>query len=157
MAACPRLTELTLIYPYPGDPPVSETGVPLDVVGTTHSAALELVNACKSLPDFDTIQIVHILAWGTSPPAVRAHQHMRYGGLSAEQLLQVARDPVNDVKDLVIDCLKRPEMGCQEGERRKRAMVRVIELCRYRPPGKDCPGSLRINLVEEYEVRGFDF
>ena len=149
MAACPRLTELTLIYPYPGDPPVSETGVPLDVVGTTHSATLELVNACKFLPDFDTIQIVHILAWGTSPPAVRGH-----GGLSAEQLLQAVRDPVNDVKDLMIDCLKRSEMGCQGRERRKRAMVRVIELCRYRPPGKHCLGSLRINRVEEYEVRG---
>lgn len=127
------------------------------MVGATRSTISEVVNACKYLPDFDTIQIVHILGWGAHRPAVRGYDQMRDGGLpSAEQLVQEVRDRVNDVKDLAIDCLKRPEMGYQEGEGRKRITLRVIELGRYRPPGKNRPGSLRVNRVDEYEVWGFD-
>ena len=152
MAASPRLTELTLIYPFFGDPLVSEAGLPLDVVETTRSAALKLVNACKALPDFNTIQIVHI-GGGPRPPAVGGYEQMRDGGLPpVEQRWQALRDRVKDVKDVAMDCLKE----CQEGEGRKRITLRVIELGRFRPPGKHRPGSMRVERVEEYEVGGFN-
>lgn len=158
MTACPRLTELTLIYPYPGDPLVSETlGVPLDVVETTQSATSELVDACKSLPEFNTIQIVHYLGELPHPPVTPEYGEMEDDSQpSADKWRQASRDWVNDVKDLAIDCLKKREMGCREGEGRKRTTLRVIKLGRYRLPGKHSRGSVRVELVEEYEVPGYD-
>ena len=158
MAACQGLTELTLIYPHPDDTLVAETGLPLDKVGVTHSAALELVNACKALPDFNTIQLVHFLGRDHTLPAMCEYERMRDGNLSsAEQPRQVLRDRVEVVRDLVIDCLRNPEMGSQEGEETRKTTLRVIELGKYRLPGKPYHRvSVRVEKVEEYEVREFD-
>ena len=41
---------------------------------------------------------------------------------------QVLVEEVNGMKDWAMDCLRRPEAECLEGEGRKKIMVRVIEL-----------------------------
>ena len=117
MAACQGLTELTVIYPHPYDTPFSKTGVQLNTVETARSATLGLVNACKELPDFDTIQIVYFL-----PP----DQGCIVLPLS-EQQSQELKKQVKGVTALAVDCLKKPGMRCREGGRRK-VTVRVIEL-----------------------------
>ena len=60
VAACPKLIELTIVCPNPGTIGYMEmeTGY-IDLVGRIGSATSELVNACKGLPYFDTLQIVH--------------------------------------------------------------------------------------------------
>ena len=59
MAACPRLTELSVISPYPQTYcQETDTGVSLDSDGRAHSGMLKLTAACKTLQDFNTLQIV---------------------------------------------------------------------------------------------------
>ena len=105
---------------------------------TTRSATPELVDACKALLDFDTIQIVHFLP-GTG-------DRLEAMGIpSLEPSNQALREEVKGVREEAIDCLNRLETGGQRGERRKK--LRVIEL------NPDYP---RFHLgpveVEEYEV-----
>ena len=63
----------------------------------------------------------------------------------AEQQKQISG--MKAVKDSVIHCLK-PKTGCQEGEGRKKFMVRIIELGSERLS----PFYLGSVKVEEYEV-----
>jgi len=118
VAACRRLTELTVIYPHPYDTPFSKTGAPLDKVETARCATLGLVNACKELPDFDTIQIVYFL-----PRTNRGSIILPFSGQQSQGL----RGQVKGVTDLAIDCLKKLGTGGREGGGRKTTM-RVIEL-----------------------------
>ena len=79
VAACPRLTELTITCPHPYDGPVAETGIMFDPAESAHSTVLSLVVAYKVLPDFDTLQIVHF--------PYRGRQEVSgYQGYSREQL-----------------------------------------------------------------------
>ena len=88
---------------------------------TARSATLELVNACKALPDLDTIQIVHFLpGTGDRLEAI--------GIYSTEPSNRALREEVRSVRDSAIDCLNTPEMGRQKGGRRKKITLRVIEL-----------------------------
>jgi hypothetical protein len=129
MAGCPRLTELTVFYPHP-DNMATETGIPADSIGSARFATLELVHACKALPDFDTLQIVHFLGNPLSPSLT-------------DQWDQALRDQAKDW----IDCLKKTKMGCQEEVGRKKSTLRVIQLS----PDLPMPhlGSVK---VEVYEV-----
>jgi hypothetical protein len=117
VAACPRLTKLTVICPHPNSIEDTETGYLLDPVGSVLSATSELVNACKALPDFDTFQIVH----GCGLAYVEV-------GPGEEQRRWVLRENVDGAKDLAINCLKEPETGYREGVGMKKTTVRVIEL-----------------------------
>ena len=56
MAACPSLVELTIMFPFLIS---AVMGTPYDATATILSGASELVNACKALPSFDTLQIIH--------------------------------------------------------------------------------------------------
>ena len=149
VAACPRLTELTIIYPHPHDAQIAETGTLLDPVGSARSATLELVNACKALPDFDTLQIVHFPS--VTPLPMCGCGRVRYGslGLSMEQRRQALKEEVRCLKDLARDCLKKPEAGCQDRAGRKKATLRVIELSSDRPRLRSHLGSVK---VEEYDA-----
>ena len=131
VVACPKLTELTVVYPRPGDNGATETGYLLDPVGTARSAASELAKACKSLPDFDTFQIVH---FPLSDGCI--------------QQLHALGEDLSGVKDLVINCLKEPGRGCREGEGRKKTTVRVVKLVGDPPPYSYLDSA----KVEEYEV-----
>jgi len=150
VAACPRLTELTIIYPHPHDSHRRETGTLPDPVGSARSAASELVNACKLLPDFDTLQIAHF-------PFVTLFPKCPCGWFLCGGPTIETREPwagqqrqisgMKAVKDSVMDCLK-PKAGCQEGEGRKKTMLRIIELGSERRS----PFFLGSVKVEEYEV-----
>ena len=143
MAACPKLTELSIVYPYPYDGDVDlgmETSARL--VRNVRSAMLELANACKALPDFDTFQIVHF----SLPVVDEISEYERTH--DPAPLFYNLRSGLGTGKDLVINCLKEPETGRREGEGKKKTTVRVIELVEKFPPLLR-PGSAK---VEEYEV-----
>ena len=135
---CLRLTELTVIYPYPHCVQLVEAGVMLDSTRSrAHSAISELVVACKALPDFDTFQIVRIpigtpclLSWG---------QRLKLDGHTptAKHLEQALKGQTEDVRDWAMDYLKKSGTGRREG-----ATLRVIDFS---------PGNSP-ELVEEYEV-----
>jgi hypothetical protein len=137
VSACPRLTELTVIYPHPHTVMNAEMGYLLDPVGSVRSATSELVNACKGLPDFDTFQIVH----GCGP--VYSDEDLRM-----KQQRQELREQADGAKDVAIKCLKELETGCREGERRKKTTVCVIELV----AGRRQKIYLDSVKVEVYEV-----
>ena len=149
--ACPRLTELTLIYPHPDGPPLTPgKGIPTDVVGTARSVTPELVNACKALPDFDTLQIVHLLL--NTPPSTCTEWWMRSDRLSAlNRRRRTLREQVEGVKDLAVDCLEKSTPGRLEGEGRKRVTLRVVELTPCPHVGTDYPEYATIKKVEVYE------
>ena len=88
----------------------------------------ELVNACRALPNFDTLQVVHFSL--TTPPPTRLCWPEQCGGLGCytEQQKQVLREHIQSVKDVAVNWLKEPETGCQHGEGRRKATLRVIEL-----------------------------
>jgi len=124
------------------------------VVETARSAILELVNACKTLPDFNTFQIVYVHFLVKHPyPPIRGYERTRDGvPPTMEQRRQALRDLMKGVKNVAIDCLKKPEIGCQQGEGRKRTTLRVIELGAYRPPGGPDLDCITVEKVEECEV-----
>ena len=149
MVACPGLTELTVICPSSIDAQVTRTTVPLDPVESVRSAISELVIACKALPDLDTLQIVYFPVF---PPSMICACNSVWCNIhrpSTEER-QALRDYMKGVKDWVIDCLKRPETGCQ---RRKKITLRVIKLTRDPLRPLLYRGSAK---VEEYEVYGPD-
>ena len=145
MVACPRLTELTVTLPYlPGVQRV-EMKILVDPSGRARSAISELAVACKVLPDFDTFQIVY-------SPLVPSPLlcHCGWGGCGShmnplEQQEQTLRTWTKDLDDWAIDCLKKPETGCREGEERKGITLRVFRFI----PGHPCHSSA---MIEEREV-----
>ena len=109
--------------------------------GRARSAILDLVGACKALPDFDTLQIVRFPA--IPPPLVCSCVWS-----VCNCRLPSTRQLENQMKELeewAMDCLKKPRPGCQEGEGRK-TTLRVIK---FRP-------GRRSVKVEEREVQGLD-
>ena len=142
VAACPKLTELTVVFPYPHCVKLTEAGVPLDPRReSAHSAISELAVACKALPDFDTFQIVRI-------PTVMPYLRGQGGWWEFDNhippvkpLGQALRGQTKDLKDWTTDCLK-PGTGRRERKRRKTITLRVINFS---------PGD-RSEWVEEYEV-----
>ena len=125
MAACPKLTELTVIYSFPGDARPTETGILLDPAGRVRSTISELVIACKALQDFDTFQIARfpiklpcLVCWRGR---VKCHNHPH-----KELWEGVLEKEMKDLRDWAIDPLKEPRTGVREGEGRK-TTLRVIE------------------------------
>jgi len=135
------LTELTLIYPHPDDKRVSEREVRLNMDKIANSAILELVDACSALPDFDTLQIVYSL--------LAAPLRISRCGFARVPHNQGRRRRMRDVGDLAIDCLRKAKAGRLEGEGRKEATMRVIEL---NPCLRYVGHPLASVKVEEFEV-----
>ena len=147
MAACPRLTELTVTFHHEYDAQRTETGVLLDQAGRARSAMSEFIVACTALPDFDTLQVVR----DTSVPG-NLTCWCGWGGCgsrmgSSKQQEEILKKQMEDMKDWAMDCLKKPEAGLREGEERerKRITLRVFMF----GPGRPCHSS---GKVEEYEV-----
>ena len=128
MTAFPRLTELTVIASHPSDAQLTETGILLDPAGRVRLAISELVPACKILLDFDTFQLVR---FSIIPP--RLVCWCGWGKLcsdhrpSSEQWEEALGKQAGDLGEWAIDCLKKPETECREGEGRKRTTLRTIE------------------------------
>ena len=153
MAALPRLTELTVIYPDPDNNTlVARADVPLDTVEAARSATLELVDACKALPDFDTLQIVYrlcVLVGLSDGGDIPSSQLER---VAMEHRNRVLRERVDTVKGWAIERLKRVKPGCQGGDGRKKTTLRIIELNPRRPlAGRDADPA-KVEKVEEYEL-----
>ena len=148
VAACPRLTELT-ITPNPYDARAAETGVLHDPAGKALPAISETVAACEGLPDFNTLQILHIPAPPPHPVCWCGWQRCGNRMLHGEQWERSLRKQAKAMKDFTIDCLKKSESGRQEREGRKRITVRVVRLNSALPRPDYYPGSVE---VEEYEV-----
>jgi len=158
VAACPRLTELTILCPHPHLLPhdfrFSETGATLSPVRSARSVTVEVVNVCKELTDFNTLQIVHFSLSASGPG----------GGLEGERANrlritnQASREQAESMKDWALDCLKKSRTGC-ELEGKKKRMLRVIELSSS-IADLGTPYRARSHLgpvkVEEYEVWGTD-
>jgi len=147
VAACPRLTELTVIYPHPYGAPVT--------VETARSATSGLVDACKALPDFDTLQILHFLP-DTFPPRRVVGWDEVNSPFSTERWKRMLSEEVKGVKDWVMGCLEA-KTGSQEGDGKKRTVLRVIGLNSDLILPRLRSGALRkFHLgpvkVEEYEV-----
>jgi hypothetical protein len=132
VAACPKLTELTIICPHAGTVEDTETEY-LGPAGSVRSATSELVNACKALPDFDTLQIVY----GCQP----MYWELYHSEIPRRQTL---REHAGYAKDSAINCLREPETGCRERGGRKKITVRVIELVM----GNHDPTSVRVEVCE---------
>jgi len=144
------LTELTVLYPHPHGTRPTETEFLIDMVGTVHSAMSELINACKALPYFDTLQIVHF-PFGT-PSLRRVDKWEEADNSSVERRKQALREQVNGVKDWAIVCLKaKTGRQPEEGGGRKKTTLRVIELNLCGSNQKFCLGSAKVEECEVYE------
>jgi len=145
VAALLRLTELTLLYPHPYDTLVTETGMPLDRVGITHSTTLEFLNACTALPDFDALQIAYFVLDESLfvPSSILVNLPL------TDRQEWISREQVKGVKDLVVDSLKKVKAGCREGEGGRKFTLRVIKLGPYLHPPMYRMNSAK---AEEFEV-----
>jgi len=153
------LTELTVLYPHPlpcpglYSPTDTEARTTPDVMETIRSTTLELVKACKGLPNFDTLQIVYFTL--TPPPPTHwCRPWWSSGpGYYSEQREQSLREEIQGVKDWTIDCLKEPETGCQEGEGREKVvlreqMKRVKDRVAFRPKSKRRREKTTLRVIE---------
>ena len=146
MAACSRLTELTVISPYPSGAQRAETEILLDPAGRARSALLELVVACKALPDFDTLQIARFPIILPRLACWCGQEQCGHPRLCPAQWEWALAKQTKDLEEWAADCLKEPETGYLEEEERKKTTLRVIKI------GPGC----RSVMVEECEVYGFD-
>jgi hypothetical protein len=137
VAACPKLTELTIVCPHPDTVEDLETGYFFDPVGTARSATSELVNACNALPYFDTFQIVH----GYRPMYKEVD-------LSLRRRRRKLRERVEGAGGLVTNCLGELETRCRQRDGGKTTTVRVIELA----AGYRQNAYLDSVKIEEYQV-----
>ena len=123
VAACPKLTELTVLYPHPHthgwDPRGSSgtaKGLPPCPAERVRSAISELVNECEALPDFTTLQIVHLTLTTLPPICWCGVTECGVLGPYTEERKRALREQMKGVEDWTVDCLKRAKTGCQEGE-----------------------------------------
>lgn len=152
---CPQLTELTFFYPLPGHIQKTKHGVDSETLQTARIIP-EIVNACRLLPNFDTVQIVY--CFGDPLPRPSRSLFWRNPGydntvntwcerrIMFEEELQV-------VKDKVIRALEQNK--CDGGgageEGRDRVMVRVIELLwsfKFNPGGSERRSLFSMNIKE---------
>ena len=129
VAACPRLTELSVIFPYQYDTFEEwNTGVRIDPARRARPAMLKLIAACKALQDFNTLQIVRL---PFRPPyrvcPCDGPCEYLHSSFPEEQWEQLLEEYMTDLEEWTIDCLKRPKTGCLEEEGRKRITLRIIE------------------------------
>ena len=157
VAACPRLTELTVLCPHPHLLPdnfqLSEAS-PLGPIRSAHSETIGLVDVCKALPNFETLQIVHF-SLNTSGP-VRGPEGERAKRLPL--MNQASREQVEGMKGWALAGLKKPQTGHERVGRRKKTL-RIIELSSslthlgYFSHPRYLPGPVK---VEECEVWGVE-
>ena len=158
VAACLGLTELTLICIPWLDAQIAAKKALLDPSGRARSVISELVTACKTLPYFETLQIVYYPVFPRSqicwcgklwcyrhPPSVAQDQALR--------------EYMKAVKGWSMECLERPNTRCQEVDERKeiklRKYMKVVkgwaidgskrpELGRKRPESERKRATLRV-------------
>lgn len=125
-----------------------------DIDEAMRSATLEMIHACKALPDFDTFQIVQIvqIALYLTPTPSPSILDRWLRGHKKSSLSSIVWRPVlkeQSVKDWAMARWKRSETGRQEGEGKKRSTLKVIELSMHGTVERYHLDSL---AVEECEV-----
>ena len=128
MAACPRLTELSVISPYPYyNYNVKGAGVLLDPGGEARPTMSGLIIACKALQDFNTLQIVRFPM--EAPSLDRWCDDSCECGYPNHPIIweQILEQHVKDLGWWAIECLKKVKAECLEGEERKRITLRTVE------------------------------
>ena len=133
-----RLTELTIIYPDPLDShrtPATEI-IP-DPAGSARSEVSELITACRGLPDFDTLQIVHLPS-PTPSLICDCKKGVRGCHKPSREQLDQTKEEVRGLKKWAVQCLKKSEVGT------KKTTLRVIEL----GPDRPFPGSVQVKAYE---------
>jgi len=137
-------------------------GLPPYSVEDARSAMLELINGCRTLKDFSTLQIVHHSLTTLPTTCWCGFEGCGKLGPYSEERKQALREQMKDIEGWTIDCLKRPRTGRYEGGERKETMLRVIELSSVfdqfpRYGGGAVPRSYLGSVkVKEYEVWGVD-
>jgi len=117
-------------------------------------ATLDLVDACKALPDFRTfqiVQLVQLVQFVPSTPSPSILGRWLKGHRKSPSILwnQLFKEQAGGLKGWAMANLKKAETRCLEGEGRKRTTLRVIELS----ANGSLEGSHLDSLtVEEYEV-----
>ena len=141
MAACPRLTELTIIFPHRRVEERKE--LPPIFVERVRSAISDLADACKALQDFDTLQVARFpltpsfWCWCYEWPDCGCGPFPLYIGREEQALEKEMRR----LEEWAIECLKRPKIGCPDVAGR-RSVLRSIKF-----------GSSWSSVeVDEYEV-----
>lgn len=125
---CPRLTELTVLYPLPRDFCRTEDGLLSDTAEAARAAMSEILSACKVLPGFDTLQIAHLFA-SSELPLRSLSKHLGYDNKwdAWDDLKRIFLEEVRTVRDTAIDALKQMDYGGEKGEGGKVALT-VIAL-----------------------------
>ena len=115
---------------------------------------VEVVDVCKELTDFDTLQLVHFSLSASGSGS-------GLGGESVSRLSlmnQASREQVESMKDWALDRLRKRRTGC-EWEGRKKRILKIVEL-NSSTTGPGFPHHTRPHLgpvkIEEYEVWGVD-
>lgn len=116
---CPKLAELTVIYPLPGRIKKTEHGPLSATAELAYTAIAEIVDACNALPNFDTLQIVHLFRDNSSLPSVLTGNWREV--YSSYELKRYFKEEVEAVKDMAVGALGK-------GGERGKVIVRVIEL-----------------------------
>ena len=145
VAACSRLTELTLLFP--NGP---ESWVIRSQDGVASAAVLDVVTTCKALPNLDTIQIVY---FPCEVPDIFRGSDGRWYDVGADPVWGFIREKLRHWTDTGVIRSRQSECGEGEGEGEgesgKKTTLRLVEL------GSDHPDTIVLDSVEvrEYEVR----
>ena len=136
MAACPGLTELSVISPYTRAT-IEETDMEarVDPDGRAHPAMLKLTVACKALQDFNTLQIVRL---PMELPRPRCDcdwdcETLHLSSTTRERWEELLERHVKDLGEWTIECLEKARPECLEGEERRRITLRTVEFSNHYP------------------------
>ena len=125
MAACPRLTEFTIIFPHRRVEERKE--LPPIFVEKVHSAISDLADACKALQDFDTLQVARFplippppaqYCWCNEWPDCGCGVYPIY--IDREE--RALEKEMRELEEWAIECLRRPKTGCPEVAERRSAL-----------------------------------
>ena len=143
---CPRLTELTVIFPHLTWARGMEGKFLSDQAERACYAISDLMDACKALPDFDTFQIAR---FPIIPPRIICQCRWPYTNcycFPPERSERALEKNMRSLDEWAIDCLKWPRNG--EAGGRKRTTFRTIRF------GSSFPSRSSVEIYE-YGVEEF--
>ena len=134
------LTELTLLFPNG-----TESCKIRSQYEVVSAKILDIITACKALPDFDTIQIVY---FPREPPDIFRSSDGQWYDVGADPVWGFIREKLGHWMDAGVIRSRQSEYGEGEGESGKKTTLRLVEL------GSDHPDTIIVDSVEvrEYEV-----
>ena len=106
----------------------------------------KLIVVCKTLQDFNTLQIVRLTKPDYYPlfdcdTGQVSSDHSYDSYITTERWAQILEEHVKDLREWAVECLEKAKTGGLEGEERKKITVRTVEV-----------GYIHPMKVREYEV-----